>query len=297
MKKLLLLFMLLPLSLFASKIISYNIYDRTDRVDLMITFDTPYSGVIKQSKHSKKIIIKLTNAQIESSKIKQLSTKFLQSIVLTPRGEDTQITANVPKGVHFIASKTTDGYGLRLRFTNKPLIKREKQIQKVDKLDLPTKKETALDKNYYLVISIMLFAIVILFFLQKRIKAKTQADSPWLFKENKSEKKSPQSKQEENKVSIRFQKNIDEKNSVVMIDFAQQSYLVLMGENNILLDKYVDNQPTTQEDFNAILRERHQELDEFLKVEKKSEPISTPPTEPLQSYKQKAASLIYSEES
>jgi hypothetical protein len=41
-----LLVFLLPITIYASKILSYNIYDRTDRADIMITFDVPYDGVI-----------------------------------------------------------------------------------------------------------------------------------------------------------------------------------------------------------------------------------------------------------
>ena len=297
MKHLLVYFILVS-SLLASKIISYNIYDRTQRVDLMITFDLPYTGTIKQSRHNSKIIIKLSDAQIESSKVKQLSTKFLHSITLTPLGDSTQIVASVPKNVRFIASKTTDGYGLRLRFTNKPVAKKLSDTNpNLNLSNLPTKKETSLSTQYYIVIAIMFVGIIILLFIQKKIKNAAPKKSPWLFKETKSSP-STQENPTTNEVSIRFQKSIDEKNSVAMIDFGEQSYLVLMGENNILLDKYVDNKPTTQEDFNSILQARHQELDEFLKVEQQETQVNDiKKPEPLQSYQQKAASLIYSEES
>ncbi|MEN8304162.1 MAG: hypothetical protein ABFQ64_08835, partial [Campylobacterota bacterium] len=110
MIKYLLLF-LLPFSLQASKILSYNIYDRTDRADVMITFDTPYDGVIKQSISKSKIIIKLSGASIEASKIKNVSSKFLHSITITPMSGQTQIVASVPASVRLIASKTSDAYG------------------------------------------------------------------------------------------------------------------------------------------------------------------------------------------
>lgn len=294
--KLLFLLFFIPFTLFASKIISYNIYDRTDRVDLMITFDTPYTGVIKQSTHNSKIIIKLSDAQIESSKIKQLSTRFLNSITLTPIGNSTQIVAQVPYGIRFIASKTTDGYGLRLRFTNKPAVKKAPQSQPTtDALltaNLPTKKDSTISTQYYIVVGIMFIAVLILFYIQKRVK-KTPEKSPWLFKEKNTEQQGVYS----NEVTIRFQKKVDEKNSVVMIDFGEQSYLVLMGEGNILLDKYTENKPSTQEDFNEILKSRRQELDELLQVEKKNDvKFNHIKDEALQSYQQKAASLIYSEE-
>jgi myo-inositol-hexaphosphate 3-phosphohydrolase len=115
----LLLIFLLPLALNASKILSYNIYDRTDRADVMITFDTPYEGVIKQNVSKSQIIIKLTDAKIESSKLKKLSSKFLNSISITPMSGYTQIVASVADSVTLKASKTSDSYGLRLRFSSK----------------------------------------------------------------------------------------------------------------------------------------------------------------------------------
>ena len=118
MIKYLLLF-LLPLSIYASKILSYNIYERSDRADVMITFDTPYDGVIKQSNTQSKIIIKLNDASIESSKIKKVTSRYLQSLSITPLKNQTQVTALVGPSVKLTASKTSDAYGLRLRFTLK----------------------------------------------------------------------------------------------------------------------------------------------------------------------------------
>jgi len=299
MIKILLIF-ILPITIYASKILSYNIYDRTDRVDVMITFDTPYEGAIRQSANKSKIIIKLQNAEIESSKLKKLSTKFLKSISITPMSQYTQIVASVPSSVRLIASKTSDAYGLRLRFTNRSAEKNSNSIitenEEPSLSHLPTKKEEGLSTSYYIVVTILLIGIIILFMIQRKIKnTNTQrGENPWLFKEKMSAntpvEKSYTSQINTNNVSIRFQKEIDEKNSVVMLDFGEQSYLVLMGQGNILLDKFRDNIPDTQEKFEEILQSRHQELDEFLRVEKKEET-----KEPLQAYKERAASIIYSE--
>ncbi len=294
-----LLIFLLPISVYATKILSYNIYDRTDRVDLMITFDTPYNGVIKQSKHKSKIIIKLENAEIETSKIKKLSTKFLDSITITPMQNYTQVVATIPSNVHLIAAKTTDAYGLRLRFTNSKNLKKS-NIHKLNSNNkenlLPTKNNDTVSNSYYIVVGILIIGILILFLLQKKIEksSKNRENSSWLFKENnKIEQKMHSNNMKTDstsELSIRFQRNIDETNSVAMIDFGNQSYLVLIGKNNLLLDKYIDNKPTTEEDFDTILKSRHQELDDFLKVENKES------KEALQAYKERAASIIYTEE-
>ena len=309
MIKYLLLF-LLPFSLQASKILSYNIYDRTDRADVMITFDTPYDGVIKQSISKSKIIIKLSDASIESSKIKNVSSKFLHSITITPMSGQTQIVASVPSSVKLIASKTSDAYGLRLRFTNavakKSTAKNSPTATSTSLSALPTKKSDDMSTSYYIVVTILIIGILILFVLKKKMAGKNTQNqqSPWLFQENQ-DNKYPQTNTQtaqtattpsldsNNDISIRFQKSLNERNSVVMLDFGVQSYLVLMGTNNILLDKFTDNKPATQEDFESILQNRHQELDDFLRVESNNNTQSSQPKEALQAYKEKAASILY----
>ncbi len=285
-----LLIFVLPFTLYASKILSYNMYDRSDRVDVMITFDTPYDGVIKQSISESKIIIKLGDASIESAKLKQLSSKYLQSLSITPMAGYTQIVASVSDTVKLQASKTSDSYGLRLRFANQTAMKKPQQnsVNNTNLLSsLPTKKSGEISQNYYIVVAILVIGIIILFFLKKKIAStpKEREKKSWLFKENK-EMKPQDKKSKSNDISIKFQKNINNDNSVVMLDFGEQSYLVLVGNNNILLDKFTDNRPVSQEDFETILQNRHQELDQFLQAGDESK-------ESLQAYKERASSISY----
>ncbi|MDB2562320.1 hypothetical protein N9X61_01820 [Sulfurimonas sp.] len=284
-----LLVLLLPLLLNASKILSYNVYDRTDRVDVMITFDTPYEGKIKQSTSSSKILIKLEGASIESTKTKVLSSKFLDTISIVPLANYTKIIAEIPKKINFKASKTSDAYGLRLRFS-KALSNANNKAEVKNNLfsntstALPTKKNEDLSTNYYIVIAILIIGIIVLFILKNKMNTPTnqKKSSSWLFKvANDAKNGTPDG------VSIRFQKNIDEQNTVVMLDFVGQSYLVLMGSNNILLDKFTDNKPVTQDDFETILQNRHQELDDFLQEGEGQE------KDPMQIYKEKAANISY----
>ncbi len=304
MIKYLLLF-LLPFSLLhSSKILSYNIYDRTDRADVMITFDTPYDGVIKQSISKSKIVIKLSGASIESSKIKNVSSKFLHSITITPMANHTQIVASVPSSVRLIASKTSDAYGLRLRFTSSVAKKssaKNSQISSSDSLSsLPTKQDGDMSTSYYIVVAILIIGILVLFVLKKKMATKNTQNqqNPWLFQAtDESPQETPsaptQSPTSNSDISIRFQKTLNEHNSVVMLDFGAQSYLVLMGKNNILLDKFTDDKPATQADFETILQNRHQELDDFLRVESSVKSGTNQPKEALQAYKERAASILY----
>jgi hypothetical protein len=298
MTKYLLIF-LLPFTLYASKILSYNIYERTDRADIMLTFDTPFTGTIKQSTSPSSITIKLDDASIESPKVKNVTSKFLHSLTITPMKDEVQIIAQIPESVRLIASKTSDAYGLRLRFTEKPMQNDSTKtanslIQKAAQnplAALPTKKDDGVSSSYYIVLVILVLGILILFFLKRKIQMQgdKKIQNGWLFKQN--EDTAPQVNSSD--VSIRFQKTINESSSVVMLDFGTQSYLVLMGNSNILLDKFTDDRPTSQQEFESILQNRHQELENFLGESSSSKGSVK---EPLQAYKERAASLIYSEE-
>jgi hypothetical protein len=304
-----LLLFLLPFSLYASRILSYNIYERSDRADVMITFDTPYNGVIKQSKSKNRIIIKLEDAEIESSKIKKVNSKYLHSITITPLKDQTQILANISTDVRLIASKTSDAYGLRLRFTKKRAVKTETQDKQTDLSLLPTKKSGEFTSSYYIVVGILIVGIIILLVLKKKIaKQRGTTKTPWLFNSNTSQNNTqinPAQTQtqtpttlKENNVSIRFQKAIDTNNSVVMLEYAEVSYLVLMGKNSsILLDKFQGERPSSQEDFETILQDRNQILEDFIgSNEKKNNFEQNTTKEPLQAYKERAAFLSYNEE-
>jgi len=307
MSKIFLLLLLLPFSLFASKILSYNIYDRTDRADIMITFDTPYGGKIRQSMANSKIIVKLEGASIESPKIKKVNSPFLQSLSITPMLNETQIVASVPSSTQLVASKTSDGYGLRLRFkvqTQTQQSATPTQKSESSFAGLPTKKDEGISQSYYIVVGFLLLATMILFYFKRKIQTKTNKNlqNTWLFETNNTQAAAPLQTESLSKderfsfsgaeVSIRFQKALNSENSVVMLDFGPQSYLVMMGKSNILLDKFTDNKPTTQEEFQNILQGRHEQLEDFL-GERSSGRFSK--KEPLQAYKERAA-MAYGEE-
>jgi len=295
----------LPLLLSASQILSYNIYERSDRADVMITFDTPFSGVIKQGKSTNKIIIKLQGTSIESSKVKKVNSKFLHSLTITPLKDQTQIIATISPSTRLIASKTSDSYGLRLRFTKKSATRSGvlAETKEPNLSALPTKKSEEFSQSYYIVVAILIVGIITLLYLRKRmpIPGEPKTKDSWLFTQNKvlqKEESKPQSPTiaSISEVSIRFQKAINETNSVVMLDFGEESYLVLMGNSNILLNTFKENKPRTQQEFETILQDRNQELEEFLGTPTTNTAYSTK-KEPLQAYKERAASLIYSEES
>ena len=292
------LLIILPFSLYASKILSYNVYERDDRVDVMMTFDTPYNGVIKQGKNDSSIIIKLEDASIESEKLNSITSNYITSLSITPTDNYTRIVAIVTPTTILSASKTSDSYGLRLRFASKASFEKNEMDKPSNLLaqsnPLPTKKDEGISQSYYIVIGVLIAGIILLFFIKKRI-ATTQnpgQKNSWLFNGNTQEAtqattpQSPLAKMNTNEISIKFQKSINSENSVILLEFGEQSYLVLIGKSNILLDKFTDNKPVTQDDFNTILQNRNKELNDFLNMSEQTK-------EPIQAYKERAASMLY----
>ncbi len=279
----LLISLLLLVQLHAAKILSYNVYDRTGRVDIMFTFDTPYEGVLRQSHQNGTITIKLDKATIESPKLKNVASEYLSKLTITPIGDQTQVIAKVSPYVVMHASRTSDAYGLRLRFersvdtpAEEPLVASEPSMT----TSLPTKPEGEFTQSYYVVIAILILGIILLLWLKRRVNGggDTLKLKPWLLN-MRGEKETKQ-----DGVKIRFQKSLDQKNRVVMMDYADESYLLLIGTSNVMLDKFHGKRSVSEGEFEAMLKNKNRELDEFLQIDQDKK-------EALDSYKQKASGM------
>lgn len=299
--KYLITLLILPTLLFGAKILSYNVYDRNDRVDVMLTFDTPYEGVLRQTRQGNSVIIKLEEAFIDAPKIKNVHSRYLSKLTITPLGEHIEIAAQVADDVTMQASKTSDSYGLRLRFMAPQAGGSAAQTAPVDETSLsglPTKKSNEFEQSYYVVIAILVIGIAILFWLKQNIAKRAgsmqpqqpqQPRTPWKFNKPAAEREAvpaaaAASTGNADGIHIRFQKSLDSTNSVAMLDYGTQSYLVLLGNNTVLLDKFQDNIPVSQNEFEALLQSKHRELDSFFQ-------LGSPADEPFDSYKEKASGV------
>lgn len=296
MKTIIALFLLLSPLLWGSKVLSYNIYDRNDRVDVMLTFDTPYEGVLRQNRQNDTVIIKLEGAYLEAPIIKSVNSKYLKKLSIAPQGEQIEITANTSANVTMQASKTSDSYGLRLRFMNAAASNQTTETPPIDEATvggLPTKSDTEFERSYYVVIAILVIGIGILFWLKQNIAKRTatmqnEPKNPWLFAKAPKTPTTPPSTPLPAStdigggVHIRFQKTLDPSHTVAMLDYGTQSYLVLLGNNTLLLDKFQDNIPITQNDFETLLQSKHRELDGYFQ-------LAPAQDEPFDSYKEKAS--------
>lgn len=271
MKNLILL-LLLSSVVWGSKILSYNIYDRHERVDVMLTFDTPYEGVLRQNTQGDTITIKLESASIDTPLDKSIVSEYLKKLTISPIEDQIQISAKVGSNVILQASKTSDSYGLRLRFIPRTPVSPMGIATPKDQPNvsvLPTKPGNEFEQSYYVVIGILILGIIILIWLKQSIAKKTWSLNGLV--KNNSITTPPMATPANSPlgnggVNIRFQKTLDPAHSVAMLDFGTQSYLVLLGNNTILLDKFQDNIPITQNEFETLLRSKHQELDSFFQL-------------------------------
>lgn len=289
--------LLLPALLWGAKILSYNVYDRNDRVDVMLTFDTPYEGVLRQNRQGNTVVIKLEEAFIEDPKVKEVNSKYLSKLTISPQEENIEIIAEVANDVIMQASKTSDSYGLRLRFTH-PLpsntIIQSAPIDEAAIGALPTKKSNEFEQSYYVVIGILVIGIGILFWLKQNIAKRTatlqsEPKTPWLFNKSTAEVKATLSNPlplsgDSGGIHIRFQKTLDPSHTVAMLDYGTMSYLVLLGNNTLLLDKFQDNIPITQNDFETLLQSKHRELDGYFQLAPAQDEV-------FDSYKEKASGV------
>lgn len=283
MKKLLLALFIGLLSLQATTILTYKVYERTNRVDVLITFDTPYTGRISQKEVNHIINLSLHDASYDKKSVKTLDSKFINSFSITSASNLTMIKLDIPKDAQYSVSKTIDNYGLRLRFTHKkaslPTLKESTALAPISKTKIETKDTSGISSQYLIVIGFMFIAVLGLYFVKRKMQ-NSQGGNSWLFKNKLAQ---------QNDFEILFQKPLDQNNRVVMLKIASKQYLAIIGNTNILLDKFGEiDDSMTQDGFENVLQKNKQELDKYMQIKK--EPESH---DPLQSYKDKASLDIY----
>ncbi len=252
--------LILQINLSATTLLTYNTYDRDDRVDIMLSFDTPYNGKIFLKKIESGFQITLNNINYNKEILKNINSPIIYQMKITPAKNSINIILKTKKNIHIIASKTTDGFGLRLRAkVTQPLQKvSTAKKQTINNFStLPLDKAGYDNSRYYIVIFILLILLVLLWIIKKKITNPSSSKN-WLFKNDINE----------NEVKILYRKQIDPKNSVLVLSYLDKKYLILTGSSNQLLDKFSSDDIALEGDdeFEQMFAKNRQKLDEFLKV-------------------------------
>ena len=193
--RLLLILLLLPTFLLASKIVKYDVKTYNDHVDIFFTFDAPYKGTLRKNqgtksgtqndKVSEEIIIKIGESSFASPEVKKVSSPFLSKLTIIPLEKETKVIVNTAKKVTMHSAKSSDSLHLRLRFI-KPDATLPKTVQKPAKKPLPQVSEKRAEQPFpqsslsgkgwntviFLVIVVLIIAIPsALWHFRKRLKS------------------------------------------------------------------------------------------------------------------------------
>ncbi|MBS6287116.1 MAG: excinuclease ABC subunit A, partial [Campylobacter concisus] len=117
--KFVLFFVLFATQIFASNLLTYNIYERTDRVDIMLSFDAPYEGNIFQKREKDTTSLILNSLSYDQSASKDINSKIIQELDIEPKQNSLVLNLRSNDAIIVNASKTTDSFGLRIRVTLK----------------------------------------------------------------------------------------------------------------------------------------------------------------------------------
>ncbi|OQX74268.1 MAG: hypothetical protein B6D59_02980 [Campylobacteraceae bacterium 4484_4] len=282
-----LLFLSLHL-LYGANVVNYNLYERENRLDLMLSFDDAYKGRITKRTEGVHTILQLEGATLSQKIIKHPRVSFVKELRLVPYVNRLLIEIAASDEVKITASKTIDRYGLRIRITpvypsstkggqeqkavENPLFtapeKKEKPqhasgIQK----SVSIKKDSGMEGAYLKMIAVLVGLLLFLYLL-KKIMNTGRPEKSWLF---------PVGKKEKSPVHIVYQKSLDARNRVALIGYKGYLYLVLLGVNNVLLDKFREDHAPDEEEFEELLQKNSDKLDQFIRLK----------NEKLNAYKEK----------
>jgi hypothetical protein len=245
----------------AATLLNQNVYERENRVDLMLSFDSTFEGKISRDIKENRTLITLTDAVAEKRYVKELSHPFVEKIQINRSKLDVLKVYFYTKGkTDIIAAKTGDGYGLRLRVVpgQSAAAAQPQATQTQPVLGFETKEELQISTSYIVTI-IALVAIALILFILKRKVASGSGDN-WLMPQGKKAEKQPNFK-------VKFQKVIDTKNKLVLLEFGGREYLTVIGNTNVLLDTFENGSVVSKDKFEQVFEENREKLNEYFKLE------------------------------
>ncbi len=271
MKKILSIFLLSISILNATSLLTYNIYERSDRVDLMLSFDSPYDGKILKKQGKNIVTLILKDLSYDNLVEKNIDSKIVQAITIEPNENEINIIIKSKNRFSVVASKTVDGFGLRIR--TKPIkeniARLPMETNTQQQINLPTKEnESTIDGRYISVILLLLIMIIFMLWIKKRVTSTTSTNSSknsfWLFKGSANTLSNLD-------INILQKKQIDNANSVLLLEFEGNKYLVLTGNSNLLLEKFGKTDLKSDSDFEKVFEKNREKLDNYLRIRQEEE--------------------------
>ena len=284
-------------ALWGSNLSTYNIYERSDRVDIMLSFDAPYSGAILQERKDGAITLLFKDLQNDQNIEKSVNSSILQELLFEPRGQNLALVIKSDAQVAVSASKTTDGFGLRIRVTPEnaansaaatalsPQETRENitettnlsgdqnasnltssaqgaglnlGVQNGDVNFMTQGMSDMIDYRYYSVLGVLALLLVVLLFVKTKLKNKQKTIK------TKRENGWFEKVKSDEGVEIIYERPLDDTNKVVLFQHLDRRYLVLTGTSSVLLDKFGEEKMTSEQDFQSFFEENQKKLNAYI---------------------------------
>ncbi len=250
--KALLLSVLWTTFLWSVSLKEYTLYDKPDRIDLMLTFDAPWPGKITRTQKEKREMLMLKDVTFpRQEEVRKPDSPFLGELRIAPLKDATLIALQAKVPLKINASKTIDNTGLRIR------IEPASGAEEATLRPIPQKKNASRSTDgtsdiswaFGKVVFVLLLLTALLWFLKRWIEKRSGAT--WLFGERGAATED---------IRILAQKPLDMRNRIVLIGYGEKKYLVLTGENALLLDRFEEDEAA----FETLLQKHGKKLGDFL---------------------------------
>lgn len=259
------LLVLLFSSLFSANLLTYNVYERSDRIDVMLSFDSPHEGSISQKNDPASITLTISDLHYDKMVEKSINSPIIQDLVIIPDGNSLKVSLKSDKKISVVASKTVDGFGLRIRGSIMQASSAPTPIATPATVDNTTTPNAMdfIDTRYIIVICVLLVLVFIMLWIRKRLQTMPRKNSSsggksWLFNPKTG---LPQ------EVNLLHKKPLDTNNSVVLFEYGNIKYLVMTGNTNVLLEKFQNGEVKDNSDFEKVFEDNRRRLDEYLKLQ------------------------------
>jgi len=196
--------------LYAASLINVNFFPHKRFVDILLSLDEKFNGrVVKISKNQYFISNVLSTRTIEKS----FNNDFLEKVIIYPYENGIKLIIYPKTNIYTSAALTPEGYGIRFRIRSS-LVKKEaplvpKEIKKIDYY------------VYVLLFGLLFFLALLIIFLRK--KRNYLAPNTNL------------------NVKVVFQRYLDQNNRLILLEFNKRRYLLIIGNNNVVLDVFDSN--------------------------------------------------------
>ncbi len=262
MKKIFLLFLVLPL--FGVELINYNIYDRNDRVDLMLSFDGAYSGDISQKTEKNFTLLTLNELKYSKEELKSLNSSLVDKVQISSKGNKTYIMLQNKTKIHLNISSINDKFGIRIRITEARL--NEANISppantatssSTEFLPQGIQSSSSSEKYDYTQYILVMFVLIVLLL------------GLWWFKRTMNSKIFLNSKN----FTVAFQRPLDKNNQFMILDYKNKRYVVIVGASNLLLESLEipeEEMQKKEEDFNSVFEENKRKIQKIIQKRQKT---------------------------